>query len=315
MLKLLAPKPFRGDQVAAGTVCLTLLSVLLHLRFGETWARGVLLLVAALPLVFVLAMAVPVPTDGGGPRAYLATLYICSWVLTLLTAFALADLLDASLSAKNPTWIAGVPTLLALFFSRRRDAASGTLLAGVGATVTVYAFANWIDVVGSLEATRRVLLMIAIVLALTALWQRVRGPAHGVQLLNVTGLVVLAIAVTLVIESLFGLFFGEATSFFGSADGPHAASVGWGWAALCLGTGVGLVAAGALDAERGNAVIGIANLVAFLILAEEGDLLGWPIVLALAAVVLLVIGLRPSTPLPPEPDIRDEGGPPVALRP
>jgi len=62
-------------------------------------------------------------------------------------------------------------------------------------------------------------------------------------------------------------------------------------------------------------VIGIANLVAFTLLATEGNLGGWPILLAIAAGALLVIGLRPSTPLPPEPDPPDGGGPLVELRP
>jgi len=63
-----------------------------------------------------------------------------------------------------------------------------------------------------------------------------------------------------------------------------------------------------VDRERGAAFLGAVTLVAFVALADDGTLIGWPIVLAAAAAFMLVVGLRPSTPLPPPPD-RDDGEP------
>ncbi len=51
-------------------------------------------------------------------------------------------------------------------------------------------------------------------------------------------------------------------------------------------------------------------LLAFVGISADGDLLGWPIPLLGSAVALLVIGLRPSTPLPTEPPPGAGGTPP-----
>jgi hypothetical protein len=292
-------------------VFLTVLVLLLQFRFAGSWSDGVQLLVSGGAALFVLAMALPVPTDGGGPRAYLATLYVSAWGLSLVALLNLADVLGAaSLSAGTITWIAAVLTGLGMFFSRRRDAASGTLLGAVAGTVAFVELVNWTVGLDSFAEVRRAMLVVAIVLGLGALWQRVRGPAHGVQLLNALGLVVLFIAGTLGLDVILGLggaVFGGPVEFD--------AHVGIGWEILVLATGISLVAAGAADGERGNVVIGIANLALFTVLASSGDLIGWPILLALAAGTLLVIGLRPSTPMPPEPEAGDGPGPLVTLRP
>lgn len=316
MLDLLRPKPFRGDQVAAGTVFLTVLVLLLEVRFGGRWSDEARLLVAGAAALFVLGMAVPVPPDGVGPRAYLGTLYICAWILSLVTLFNLAQVLGADgLASGTITWVGGLQTTLALFFSRRRDAASGTLLAAFAGAVTAVSFVDWTVGINDVEGARRVLLAVAVVLGLVALWQRVRGPAHGVQLLNVVGLVVLAIALTFAVPIAIDFVFGGFLDSARDIDPERRLQVGTGWSLLMLVSGMSLIAAGAADAERGNVLMGILNLLAFIGLSWRGDLVGWPILLALAAGTLLVIGLRPSTPMPPEPEYDGGDGPLVELRP
>jgi hypothetical protein len=51
-------------------------------------------------------------------------------------------------------------------------------------------------------------------------------------------------------------------------------------------------------------VLGVLSLAAFVALAatEDATLAGWPLALAVPTAVMLVIGLRPTTPAPPPPD-------------
>ena len=62
------------------------------------------------------------------------------------------------------------------------------------------------------------------------------------------------------------------------------------------------------------------NLAAFTVITSGrvtrhgATLVGWPLVLAVGAAVLLVIGLRPTTPAPPPPDADAPPAPPLPLR-
>ena len=80
---------------------------------------------------------------------------------------------------------------------------------------------------------------------------------------------------------------------------------------------VGLCAYSAVDRAPGPGWIGVAILVVTTLVAAGGKstLIGWPLVLGAGAGTLLVVGLRPSRPLPPAPsrgdaaqvyEIRDE---------
>ncbi|WP_354701485.1 hypothetical protein DSM112329_01801 [Paraconexibacter sp. AEG42_29] len=315
MLELLRPKPFRGDQVAAGTVVLVLLVALLESRFGDAWAVGVHLAYTTAAAALVLGMSVAAPREPDGPPAWHSTLYVAGFLLAGLALLNLGDLLGADGGAGLFSWVGALLTALATWMSRGRDAASGTLLAavaGVGTTVAFVSFAFDPDGGG---AYRWLLLADAVVLALMALWQRIRGPAHGVQLLNAAGLALLAIAAIFALEAfdgLLGLVFDvtpETGTLYGDERDESPGGVGWGWTMLMLAGGIGILSAGAADNERGNVLVGIAVLLAFTIMAADGNLVGWPIIFAVAAVAFLVIGLRPSTPVPDEPPAGAGGDP------
>ncbi|MCW3015888.1 MAG: hypothetical protein JWO02_2980 [Solirubrobacterales bacterium] len=314
MLALLRPKPFRGDQVAAGTVVLSVLVLLLNVRFAGEWSSGVHLVYTALAAALVLGMSVAAPREPAGPPAWHSTLYVAGFLLAATTLVDLADVLGSGGGAGTYTWVGLALTALAAWMSRVRGSASGTLLAAVSAVVTSLALLEWLSSPDGVTPFRYLLLADTLVLALMALWQRIRGPAHGVQLLNAVGLSLLAIGLTFAL-SAFGLAVGF---FFGGPGTPPAVHIAWGWTLLMLTGGIGILSAGAADNERGNVLVGIALLVAFVAMAAEGNLLGWPILLGGAAIALLVIGLRPSTPLPAEPP--DGAGsasppPPLPVRP
>jgi hypothetical protein len=311
MLALLCPKPFRGDQVAAGTVVLCVLVLLLNVRFADAWATGAHLAYTGLVAVLVLGMSVAAPREPAGPPAWHSTLYVAGYLLAAATLANLADVLGSDGGAGTYAWVGLTLTSLAAWMSRARGSAAGTLLAAVTAVLTSLAVLQWTSSPEGVTSFRYLLLADTVVLVLAALWLRVRGPAHGVQLLNAVGLSLLAIATTFAF-SIFGL---GVAYVFGVPDTPPVVHVAWGWTLLILAGGIGILSAGAADGERGNVLIGIVLLLVFVVMASEGNLLGWPILLGAAAIALLVIGLRPSTPLPSEPPPGAGGGAPPSPLP
>lgn len=304
VLGALRVKPFRGDQVAAGVVVLTVLVVLVVLRFAELWSDAGLLAVAVVPAMFVLALAVLSPLqDGDGPRAYQTVLYVCAYALSATALVVFAAVVCDGLSADgSPAWIAAVLTIPAGFFAVARRSPTATFLAATSAGVALVAATAWIGG-DDLQTVRWMLLVVILGDALGVLGQRDRRPLHAVQLANAGGLAALAVAAPDLLDVLFA--------------GPT--RTGWGWELVVLAAGFGLVSYGAVDHERGAAVLGVIDLAAFAFLAAFGDddptLLGWPLALALAAAIMLAVGLRPTTPAPPEPPLPDPPAPAVAFPP
>jgi peptidoglycan/LPS O-acetylase OafA/YrhL len=112
------------------------------------------------------------------------------------------------------------------------------------------------------------------------------------------GLATLSIALVASAGALVGALIGFGT---GSEEGFLPGF----WEFIVLGAGCGLIAYGAVDRVPGAAWLGLAHLVAFLAAASAGaddTLLWWPLVLLALGGGVLVAGLRPRRPLPPEPD-------------
>jgi hypothetical protein len=81
--------------------------------------------------------------------------------------------------------------------------------------------------------------------------------------------------------------------------------------------GCGLVAYGAVDRTPGPAYLGVANLAAFVVSAgtsTEVTLLYWPLLILLLGLGAMFTGLRPRSPLPPEPSAYHAGSLPLASR-
>jgi len=302
----LRPKPFRGDVVAAGVVVLTTLVWTVVVRF-PAWADGVQLAVAAVAWAFVTAMAVLAPLEGEAPRAYQSVLYVASIVLFVDVVEQLSLVLGhgALQSSGAATWALAVVAAYALGFAVRRNSAVSTLIGSLAAAATVLVAVEWIFSSVRESSYRWVLAGLMVVFGVLAIGQRDRRPRHGVALIEVAGVAVLGIAWTF----LAGYVLGDLV------DQPGA---GWGWELLMLAAGFGLIAYSSVDRQPGPAYLGVLNLVAFTILTSLDDtsptFLGWPLVLALMAAFLLVIGLRPTTPAPPPPDVDAPEPPPLPLR-
>jgi hypothetical protein len=84
-----------------------------------------------------------------------------------------------------------------------------------------------------------------------------------------------------------------------------------------LAAGCGLVAYGAVDRAPGPAYLGVANLAAFVgsaTLYQHETLLYWPLLIGVLGIGVVATGLRPRSPLPPEPSAYHAGSLPLASR-
>lgn len=312
MLALLTPKPFRGDVIAAGVVVLVTLVWTLVARFEGVWGDGVHLAYCAVACAFVSAMAVRAPMEGEAPRAYQSVLYVATVALWAATVGELAVVLgadDLASSARETAAETAAVAVVALAFAIRRNSAACTLIGAVAAGLAVLAAVDWAFDPSGVSTFRWVLLGEMVVFGLAAVGQRDRRPRHGVALIDAAGLAVLAIALSFAVVGVFS----------DAADGPGTApGVAWGWELLIVAAGFGLIAYSSVDRQPGPAYLGVLNLLLFTSLTSTGieraTLVGWPIALALAAAFLLVVGLRPTTPAPPPPDVDAPEAPPLPLR-
>ncbi len=298
-------QPFRGDQVAAGVVALTVLVGVLDLRLRTDLGSGGRLALVVVAAMFVSTLAWRAPWEPSSPRGYQVALYVCAWALALLAVLELVALTDADLDATTVTWVAASLTVAAAAWARARDTATLTLFAGLGTLVSVVAGA---DAVGNpSDATIRWLLFVtAVLFTLAALSRRDRRPQHAAQLANAGGVAVAAILISGFQNVLGSLAIG--------ASGGVVNGLGTGWELVGLAAGFGLVAYGAVDEHRGPTTVGVLILVLWTVgTGSDGGLLGWPVLLALASGFLLIVGLRPSTPMPPPPGSPDVPDDPLPL--
>jgi hypothetical protein len=312
LIDLLRPKPFRGDVIAAGVVVLVTLVVTCAMRFDDAWTGATHLIYATVAWAFVTAMAVLAPREGEHPRAYQSILYVASVALLLVALIELARVAGAGelgVRASTVAWIAGVVALGALAFAVRRDSAVCTLIAALAGGVAVLAVVQWIWTPDDAAPFRWVLTGLMVVYGAFAIGQRDRRLRHGVALIDAAGLAVLAVALTFLAEGTIFGFLEDAA--------PHA---GWGWELLILAAGFGLIAYSSADRQPGPAYLGVLALASFALIDsgvvahEDASFAGWPLVLGAGAAVLLLIGLRPTTPAPPPPDFDAPEPPPLPLR-
>lgn len=308
----LRPQPFRGDQVAAGVVVLATVVVLVNARFVDEWEPAVHLVYTGLAAIAVTAMGALSEREPGGVRAYQSILFLTGFALLFVALVRLADLLgaeDPPTASETIVWTGTVLTAYALWFAAR-GAAACTLVGAASGVITIVATVDLLADFDELRDLRVTVLLCVVGLGLLAVVHRDRRPRHAIALVDVAGLSVLFIGLTFVLELLFSGLLGSITG--ARAD----VSVGAGWELLFVATGFGLIAFGAVERAPVPGAIGLLNLVAFVIVAgaEDASLLWWPLLLALGGGALLVVGLRPSHPLPPAPLADSEPPPPLPLK-
>lgn len=284
---MLRVPPFRGDQVAAGVVALTALVALLQLRMP--WSDAGHLAAVAVATVFCGLLVAGLPAE---PRPYVSAILLCTLGLAAVALGRLAQVLGAErVAAGAVAWIAAALGVLAAWLARRHDTANATLVVGLAVVAVPVAFWTWAVDAGP-TVQRLMLLLSAVGLALGTVALRDRRPTHAAQLAGAGGFALVGIVATPLLDRV-GLPAGGA------------GGAGWQWELPVLVGGCGLLAYGAVDRQRGPVLVGLLCVAGFCASAAgSGGLLGWPLVLALAAAFMLVVGLRPTTPAPPEPEDR-----------
>jgi hypothetical protein len=322
---LLRPPAHRGPLIAAGAVVLAVGVVLEELRLGDTLAIGVHVLIAGLTAAAILGIGLQAPTEGGRPPAYQSVLLVTGLLVLYVALLRLADALGAEFEAGGEgardtlvwgslppgamVWTSLLLAGAAGWAALSRRSAVSLLIAALAAGLAVLAAIAWIFDADSQGPYRFLLLVLALGLVLGSLVLRGSEPRHAEQLINAAGVAILVIP-------LIALGAGalQLLSLFGGT--PESLLPGF-WELVVLAAGCGLVAFGAVDRVPGAAYLGFANLVAFLAVVAIGadaSLLWWPLLLILVGLAALLAGLRPLSPLPPEPDPYRAGEQPLAAR-
>jgi hypothetical protein len=290
---MLRPLPHRGDVVAAGAVALAALVALLQVRFDDAWGKGIHFVYAAAAFALVATLAVRAPREGDEPRAYQSALLAVTFALAIPMLARLSLLLgsDGLDSSGTLAWAGGALAALGFGLAAARGSALCVLLGALSLVLAVLGFVDLLFSPGGTGTFRWLLLALVAALAAATVASRDRRPARAVALADAGGLTALALALTFVFDQLFA-----SSPLFGPGAGT-------GWELFLYACGFGLCAFSAVDRAPGPGWIGVAVLLATTVMAAGGKatLVGWPLVLAVGAGGLLVIGLRPSRPLPPAP--------------
>jgi len=298
VLELLRPPAHRGPLIAAGAVLFTAGLVLEEFRLDDALPLGVHLVIVAAVAALLYALGVLAELEGGNPRPSQSVLLVCGLLVLAVALFRLADVLGAEpgdLAAGTLVWTSLALCAAALYPALRRNSAICTMIAGVAAGVAALAAADWIFGL-SLAGARWLLLALAIAFALASLVLRGGSPRHA-ELMVVTGGLATFAIVVLALQS--ALFIGFAPVGERSSD-----ILPGFWELVVLVAGCGLVAYGAVDRAPGAAWLGVAHLLGFILVVSAGadeTLLWWPLFLLLLGGGAMAVGLRPRTPLPPEP--------------
>jgi hypothetical protein len=290
-MSLLRPPSHRGPLIAAGAVVLTVGVVLQQLRIDDLATGWQLLICGSLAATF-LWLAVGTPLEGGRPPAFQSVLIVCGLVNLVPALLHLADLLGADLDglkAGTGTWVsATVAAIAGLLAARRNSGIAAFLSAAAGVAALVFA-SDWLADPG-IGTIRVLLLLSAIALVVLSLVLRGSRPRQSEQLVNAAGLAILAIPLAALSTALFGFFATTSLPGF--------------WEIVVVAVGFSLVAYAAADRAPGPAYLGVANLLAFVAVVSIGadrTLEWWPFLLLAVGGLMLLAGLRPTRPLPPEP--------------
>jgi hypothetical protein len=311
-LELLRPPDHRGPLIAAGTVVLAVGVALEEYRLSSRLAPLSHVLILGALTLLALGVGVQARPVGGRPPAFQSVLLVTGLLALYGALLRLADLLGADFSplpAGALTWTALIVAAAGFWLAFARDSAVCLLIAAIATGTTVLAGVQWVFGSAGQGRARVLLLLMALAAVLAALALRGARPRHGEQLINAAGLAILAIPLVGLFSVLLAML-----ALFGTTPDPVLPNF---WELVVLAAGCGLVAYGAVDRLPGAALLGVANLAAFVVvvgISPRETLLWWPLALIVVGLVAVGAGLRPRAPLPPEPDPYRAGEQPLSMR-
>ena len=285
----------RGPILAAGGVLLAAAVGMLAIRLESSWGKGVHLIVelAAFAVIFGMAWLSPLAER---PLAYQSTLAVTGLVLLVVVLFRLADVFGVENTGNAGTliWISAMFTLVAGLAATRFASVASALFACIGAAVFAVAVIDKVFDPHGFTTFRWVFFLLTIVFAVAAAGLG-RGPRPGfaVAAVNAAGLMLLALLATFVVSEFAYAFAALDRDVVGeSVSGP-----GWGWKLVLVVGSLAVIAYAAVRRERGPGFIGgFALLLAIVVIGrphEEASVVGWPVLLLLAALATLALGLAP----------------------
>ena len=306
MRRSAAIQPEAGPWLGAGGILLAAAVAMIDARLDQSWANGVHLIVAALAfaLVFGLALLSPLPER---PLAYQSTLALSGLVLLAITLDRLAHVFGVDSPFGNTgtlMWMSAVFALVAAFAALRFRSRGCALLAGLAVAGFVLAFVDRVFNPSGVDTFRWILFLLVLGFAAAALRAR-RGPEPGfaVQAVDVAGLLLIALGGTFAV----GLVLASISPL--AAPAVSTADAGLGWRLILVAGSLAVLGYAAATRERGPGWIGFfALVVAILVVsnpAGERTIVGWPLVLLLAAGAAFALGLAPrpdrgrAAPAPP----------------
>jgi hypothetical protein len=292
MDRLLAVDDDRGRLAGLGAVLLAVFVFLLLTRMD--WSAGVDMIVSGVAAAALLGPAWALAPAGGDapPAGWLSAILVAGFALELGFLISLADVLGANTDDVQSGTIVWITLLLTVVFgmlSLRRNSAVCTLLAAAAAAVGVVAAVDWIFSPETATTFRWVLFGEGLALfAAGAAAQASRG-RHGVVLVVLSGVAVLAITVT---------YFGVVV-VFGETDAVENITAWWEIVTLAFGMSLALFAAHTREPGPGYAAA--ALLFAFATLTNAGvedKFLGWPLFMLILTGAVIAAFLRGAGPSP-----------------
>jgi hypothetical protein len=284
----------RGPVLAAGGVLLAAAVGMLTVRLEHSWGKGVHLTVelAAFAVIFGIAWLSPLAER---PLAYQSALAVTGLVMLVIVLFRLADVFGVDNSGNSGTlvWISAIFTTVAAAAAMRFESVASALFAGVGAAVFVVAVIDKVFDPSGVTTFRWIffLLMVGFAAAAARLAQGSR-PGFAVAAVDVAGLLLVALAATFAITR-----FASVINPLSAGAGLSEGTPGFGWKLVLVVGSLAVIAYGAMRRERGPGLIGVSALVFAIVLIatprDEASIVGWPLLLLLAAGATLALGLRP----------------------
>lgn len=268
----MATAPRRASALAPAGVGLTLLLATVQIRMNDSWADGVLLLVAAVTAAWLLFEGLTARRDDQADRAAATVLLVAGLVLAAVAIARLGQVLssdDFGDSGGTLTWMLALFLILAAHCYRRSRSVACLLIASLTAVALLLASVHWIFQTDDIDVYRALLTLSFVVLFGAGIAGEGRS---GTILVGAAGVTVLAAA------------YATGFIFIFSLEGG---GIGWGWELVTLVQGAALALYAVQQAEPGPGYLAFFVLVFFAISAAQGDttLVGWPLALAILTAV------------------------------